>query len=119
MALYMKIGYAVRWGQVLSRGLNPIQITRRWSISPATTSGVWAASSTATPHGGAGTARLSPISAALCGLTKASKSSDAVTGSGSLDVTRYGRVLKARRLVGVRGAGAAFDPQAPEGVKTE
>ncbi len=56
-----------------------------------------------------GTAKLSPISAALFGLTKASTSSDAVTGSGSLDVTRYGRVLKARRLVGVRGAGTAFD----------
>ena len=29
--------------------------------------------------------------------------------SGSLDVTRYGRLLKARQLVGVRGAGLAFD----------
>ena len=56
-----------------------------------------------------GTAKLSPISAALFGLTKAAKSADAVTGRGSLDVTRYGRVLKARRLVGVRGAGTAFD----------
>jgi hypothetical protein len=56
-----------------------------------------------------GTAKDSPISAALFGLTKASRSADAVTGSGSLDVTRYGRVLKARRLVGVRGAGTAFD----------
>jgi hypothetical protein len=32
-----------------------------------------------------------------------------VTGSGSLDVLRYGRLLKARQLVGVRGAGMAFD----------
>ena len=32
-----------------------------------------------------------------------------VTASGSLDVLRYGRVLKARQLVGVRGVGAAFD----------
>lgn len=56
-----------------------------------------------------GTAKVSPISATLFGLTKASKSADAVTGRGSLDVTRYGRVLKARRLVGVRGAGTAFD----------
>lgn len=56
-----------------------------------------------------GTAKLSPISAALFGLTKASQSTDAVTGNGSLDVLRYGRVLKARRLVGVRGAGTAFD----------
>jgi len=56
-----------------------------------------------------GTAKLSPISAALFGLTKASQSADAVTGNGSLDVLRYGRVLRARRLVGVRGAGTAFD----------
>jgi hypothetical protein len=42
-------------------------------------------------------------------LTKAAQSSDAVFGSGSLDVLRYGRILKARQLVGVRGAGMAFD----------
>ena len=34
---------------------------------------------------------------------------DAINVSGSLDVLRYGRVLKARRLVGVRGAGLAYD----------
>ena len=34
---------------------------------------------------------------------------DAVTARGSLDVGRYGRLLKARGLVGVRGAGIAFD----------
>ena len=28
-----------------------------------------------------------------------------MTGNGALDVLRYGRVLKARQLVGVRGAG--------------
>ena len=32
-----------------------------------------------------------------------------MTASGSLDVLRYGRVLKARKLVGLRGAGTAFD----------
>jgi hypothetical protein len=36
-------------------------------------------------------------------------SADAVSGSGTLDVVRYGRVLKARQLVGVRGAGTAYD----------
>lgn len=56
-----------------------------------------------------GTARLSPVRAALIGLAKAAKTADAVTGTGTLDVVRYGRVLKARRLVGVRGAGTAFD----------
>ena len=30
-------------------------------------------------------------------------------GSGTLDVARYGAVLKSRQLVGVRGAGEAFD----------
>jgi hypothetical protein len=54
-------------------------------------------------------AKLSPIQAALRGLSKASRSSDAVTGHGSLNVMRYGRILKARALVGVRGAGLAFD----------
>ena len=56
-----------------------------------------------------GTAKLSPIQATLIGLAKASQSSDAVSGTGTLDVLRYGRVLKARQLVGVRGAGMAFD----------
>jgi len=54
-------------------------------------------------------AKLSPIQAVLIGLAKAAKTADAVTGTGTLDVTRYGRVLKARQLVGVRGAGMAFD----------
>ncbi len=35
--------------------------------------------------------------------------SDAITGSGSLDVVRYGRPLRSRMLVGVRGAGIAYD----------
>jgi hypothetical protein len=42
-------------------------------------------------------------------LALASRTADAVCGSGSLDVVRYGRLLKARQLVGVRGAGIAFD----------
>lgn len=56
-----------------------------------------------------GTSKLSPLQAAAIGLAKAAKSSDSVTASGNLDVLRYGRVLKARRLVGVRGVGVAFD----------
>jgi hypothetical protein len=55
------------------------------------------------------TAKLSPLAAILRGLAEASKSADAVSGSGSLDVVRYGRVLKARQLVGVRGVGMAYD----------
>ncbi|HEX5688026.1 MAG TPA: hypothetical protein VFY73_28750 [Ideonella sp.] len=37
------------------------------------------------------------------------RSSDAVSVSGSLDVTRYGSVLRNRMLVGVRGGGLAYD----------
>ncbi len=45
----------------------------------------------------------------LLGLSRTSQSSDAVTGQGKLDVLRYGRVLKARQLVGVAGAGLGYD----------
>lgn len=55
------------------------------------------------------TAKLSPMQAIGRGLAVASRSADAVSGNGTLDVMRYGRVLKARQLVGVRGAGLAFD----------
>jgi hypothetical protein len=56
-----------------------------------------------------GTAKYTPIQAALIGLTKAAKTSDVISGNGSLDVLRYGGLLKARKLVGVRGAGLAYD----------
>lgn len=56
-----------------------------------------------------GTAKLSPIKAALTGIAEASRTADVVTASGALNVLRYGHILKARRLVGVRGAGTAFD----------
>ena len=55
------------------------------------------------------TAKLSPMAAIGVGLAVASMSADAVTGTGSLDVVRYGRLLKPRQLVGVRGVGTAFD----------
>jgi len=55
------------------------------------------------------TANLKPWVALLHGLAYASQHSDAVFGSGSLDVARYGSILKSRALVGVRGAGEAFD----------
>ncbi len=55
------------------------------------------------------TAKYSPQRALLLGMAEAANSADTVTGSGSLDVVRYGRVLKARQLVGVRGVGPAFD----------
>jgi hypothetical protein len=55
------------------------------------------------------TAKYSPQRAMLLGMAEAAKSADTVTGKGSLDVVRYGRVLKSRQLVGVRGVGPAFD----------
>ncbi len=47
--------------------------------------------------------------AVMIGLATAARWAEAVTGEGTLDVTRYGGVLKARQLVGVRGVGPAFD----------
>jgi hypothetical protein len=35
--------------------------------------------------------------------------SDSITASGKLDVVRYGQILRSRMLVGVRGAGVAYD----------
>ena len=55
------------------------------------------------------TAKYNPIQGALIGMAKASRMADNVSASGSLDVMRYGRLLKARKLVGVRGVGLAFD----------
>jgi hypothetical protein len=55
------------------------------------------------------TAKETPMKALSRGLAEAAKSADAVRASGSLDVVRYGRVLKSRQLVGVRGAGLAYD----------
>jgi hypothetical protein len=55
------------------------------------------------------TAKLSPMDALMQGLTEASKSADAVRGTGTLNVLRYGRLLRARQLVGVRGAGPAYN----------
>jgi hypothetical protein len=54
-------------------------------------------------------AKDDPGPALLRGMAKASANADVVTGNGSLDVLRYGHVLQARQLVGVRGAGPAFD----------
>jgi hypothetical protein len=55
------------------------------------------------------TAQLSVPQALMTGLAYAAQHSDAVTANGSLDVLRYGRILKSRQLVGLRGVGAAFD----------
>lgn len=55
------------------------------------------------------TAKLNPMQAISRGLAEASKSQDALSANGNLDVLRYGRLLKSRQLVGVRGAGLPYD----------
>jgi hypothetical protein len=42
-------------------------------------------------------------------LARTADSADCVTANGQLDVLRYGRVLKARQVVGVQGGGIAYD----------
>lgn len=55
------------------------------------------------------TAKLNPAAALMRGIAYAGQHSDSVFGTGSLDVVRYGRVLRSRQLVGVRGAGEPFN----------
>ncbi|MEM8674580.1 MAG: hypothetical protein AAGF83_12000 [Cyanobacteria bacterium P01_G01_bin.67] len=54
-------------------------------------------------------AKYTPTQAAATLLAKTARSANVVGASGSLNVLRYGRVLKARQLVGVRGAGQLYD----------
>jgi len=54
-------------------------------------------------------ANASPLQAAAIGLARAARSADVITARGSLDVLRYGHILRARRLVEVRGAGRTYD----------
>ena len=56
-----------------------------------------------------GMAKYSPLQAVGIGLAKAAQSANVISGQGTLDVLRYGRVLKSRELVGVRGAGPSYD----------
>jgi hypothetical protein len=55
------------------------------------------------------TAQLSAPEALMRGFAFAAQNSDSVFGNGRLDVMRYGRLLRSRKLVGVRGAGLPFD----------
>jgi hypothetical protein len=55
------------------------------------------------------TAKMSPAQAIMVGLARASETADVVSGDGTINVLRYGQILQARQLVGVRGAGLAFD----------
>lgn len=54
-------------------------------------------------------AHMNPSEAANKALSIVFGAQDAITGSGSLDVLRYGHVLRSRMMVGVRGAGLSYD----------
>jgi hypothetical protein len=54
-------------------------------------------------------ANQSPIQAALAAVSTVTTAPEAVRGEGEVDTIRYGSVLRARRLVGVRGAGRSYD----------
>ena len=55
------------------------------------------------------TANKKPMQALGKALGILAATTDAVTASGTLNVLRYGHILKARQLVGVRGAGLTYD----------
>ncbi len=54
-------------------------------------------------------ANESPAGAALAALASLFQTVDVITGSGQLDVLRYGQIFKARQLAQVRGAGNYYD----------
>ncbi|MGW3206862.1 hypothetical protein [Streptomyces sp. NPDC001135] len=55
------------------------------------------------------TAKLDIVRTTARAAARAAQGANVISASGSLDVLRYGRMLQARRLVGVRGAGPAYD----------
>jgi hypothetical protein len=55
------------------------------------------------------TTHLNPTELAKRAFGYMMESADAISGSGSLDVARYGHILRPRMLVGVRGAGFTYD----------
>lgn len=55
------------------------------------------------------TANQGPATAATTALASTTNAPDPVTGEGELDAVRYGSVLRARRIVGVRGVGRSYD----------
>jgi hypothetical protein len=56
-----------------------------------------------------GVSHYNPAQAIMVGLAKAARAAEVISGSGTLNVLRYGRLLKPRRLVEVKGAGYPHD----------
>jgi hypothetical protein len=54
-------------------------------------------------------ANETPSRAIVSALARVTGAPDTVTCTGTVDTTRYGSVMRARRLVGVRGAGLSYD----------
>ena len=55
------------------------------------------------------TSNQNPAQAATNALAQATNTPDAVQGTGEIDSVRYGNVLRARKLVNIRGAGLTYD----------
>jgi hypothetical protein len=55
------------------------------------------------------TSNQDPAQAATNALAQATNTPDAVQGNGEIDSIRYGSVLRARKLVNIRGAGLTYD----------
>lgn len=55
------------------------------------------------------TANLNPAQALLASAAEATNAPEAFTAQGEVDTARYGAVLRARKPVGVRGAGRSYD----------
>jgi hypothetical protein len=55
------------------------------------------------------TAKELPTRAGASAAAAVSNAPEAVTGTGEVDTTRYGSILRARRMVGVRGVGISYD----------
>jgi len=54
-------------------------------------------------------ANESPATAATTAVAAVTRTPEAIEGTGEVDSVRYGKVLRARKLVGVRGAGTSYD----------
>jgi hypothetical protein len=54
-------------------------------------------------------ANENPARAATSAVATVTRAPEAVTAAGEVDSVRYGKVLRARKLVGVRGAGTTYD----------
>ncbi len=55
------------------------------------------------------TGNAGPIQTALASAAAATRAPEAISGNGTVETARYGGVLRARGLVGVRGVGLEYD----------